>query len=170
MMCLTKIYGQKSSNTEYVYKSSDEKDICRISVSKSGSMQNVEIDGLGLKFVSDFDIETTLVPGIRRSIFEEDKKVGHLEYLQNKKLNLLCFDTPFEIRISPVSYDFYKDGILIAVIYRFWREDAPKYENSELEGFKIETNGKLTDEQLLLVLAMPILRFDFGIDEFDCIM
>ena len=89
--------------------------------------------------------------------------------MQNKKLNLLCFDTPFEIRISPVSYDFYKDGILIAVIYRFWREDTPKNENSELEGFKIEIIGKLTDEQRLLVLAMLILRLDFDIDEVDCI-
>ena len=169
-MYLIKIYGQKISNTEYVYKTSDEKNICRISVSKSGSMQNVEIDGLGLKFASDFDIETTLVPGIKRSIFEEDKKVGYLEYLQNKKLNLLCFDTPFEIRISPISYDFYKDGTLIAVIYRFWWEDAQKYENSEPEGFEIEIIVELTDEQFLLVLAMPILRFDFGIDEFDCIM
>ncbi len=169
-MRLTKIYGQKSSNSEYVYKTGDEKNICRISVSKSGSMQNVEIAGLGLKFASNFDIETTLVPGIKRSIFEVDKKVGYLEYLQNKKLNLMCFDIPFDVRISPISYDFYKDGVRVAVIHRFWQEDAPRYETSEPEGFNIEIIGQLTDEQLLLVLAMPILRFDFGIDEFDCIM
>lgn len=170
VVCLTKIYGQKISKTEYIYKSHDGKNICRISVLESGSMQNVEIDGLGFKLASDFDIETTLVPKIKRSIFDADKKVGHLEYLQNKKLNLMCLDVAFDIHILPISYVFYKDGIQVAVIHRFWRKDIPRYENSEPKGFKIETIEELTDEQLLLILAMPILRFDFGIDEFDCIM
>lgn len=169
-MHLIKIYGQKSFNTEYVYKSSDEKNICRISVSKSCSMQNVEIEGLGLKFVSDFDIETTLVPGIKRSIFNEGKKIGHLEYFGGKKLKLMCEEITFDVFISSVSYDFYKDKNKIAVINRFWREAAPLSELDKLSVFSVEVIENLSNEELLFILAMPILRFDFSINELDCIV
>ena len=109
-MNLIKCYGQKISNSEYVYKTGDGKNICRISVLKSGSMQTVEIDGLGVKFASDFDIETTLVPGIKRSVFNEDKKVGYLEYLGDNNLESMCKGTTFEISVSPVYYDVYRDS------------------------------------------------------------
>lgn len=169
-MHLIKIYGQKSSNTEYVYKTGDEKNICRISVSKSGSMQNVEIAGLGLKFASDFDIETTLVPGIKRSVFNEDETVGYLEYLGGKNLELMCKGTTFDISISPIYYDVYKDNKKIAVIHRFWREDASLHELDCLPGFPVEVIEDLAGAELLFVLAMPILRFDFSINELDCIV
>ena len=169
-MCLIKIYGQKNSNSEYVYKTVDEKNICRISVSKCRSMQNVKIEGLGLNFVSDFDIESTLVPGIKRSVCNEDEKVGYLEYLGGKNLELMCKGTTFDISVSSVYYGVDRDSKKIATIHRFWREDAPIHKLDGLPGFPVEVMEDLTDTELLFVLAMPILRFDFGIDEFDCIM
>lgn len=165
-----KVYGQKLSSTEYVYKKDGKETICQIHVSKQGSIQNVEANAFGLELTSEFDMENTLVCGSKRSIFIAEKKAGYLEYLGGKILRLACGEIEFDVRVSIVSYDFFKNREKVAVVHRFWAEDAPRNENSEPEGFKIEILEKLTDEQLLFILAMPILRFDFSLSEFDCIM
>lgn len=163
-------YRQISSNTEYIYKNKDGKSICRILVSKSGTLQHLVIEGTGLELASDFDMETTLVAGIKRNIFSEEKRVGYLEYLGNSSLKLVCGETIFEISVSVDSYDFYKDKKHTAVIRRFWRKDASAYEPDELPDFPIEVAENLSDEELLLVFALPVLRFDFSVNEYDCIM
>lgn len=162
-------YGQKSSNAEYVYKNKDGERICRILISKNGTAQHLVIEGMGIKLTSDFDMETTLVSGIKRNIFSEEKRVGYLEYLGNSSLKLVCGEMTFEISVSVDSYDFYKDKSHTAVIRRSWRRDAPVYEPDELPDFPIEVTENLSDEELLLVFALPVLRFDFSIDEFECI-
>lgn len=166
---MTTFCGQKSSNAEYVYKNKDGERICRILISKNGTAQHLVIEGMGLKLISDFDMETTLVSGIKRNIFSEEKRVGYLEYLGNRNLKLVCGETIFEISVSVDSYDFYKDKSHTAVIRRFWRKDASAYEPDELSDFPIEVTENLSDEELLLVFALPVLRFDFSIDEFECI-
>ena len=114
-------------------------------------------------------MEATLVSGIKRNIFSEEKRMGYLEYLGNRNLKLVCGETIFEISVSVDSYDFYKDKSHTAVIRRFWRKDASAYEPDELPDFPIEVTENLSDEELLLVFALPVLRFDFSIDEFECI-
>ena len=162
-------YGQKNGNAEYIYKNKDGKSICRILVSKSGTVQHLIIEGTGLKLTSNFDMETTLISGIKRYVFSGEKRIGYLEYLGNRNLKLVCGETTFEISVSVDSYDFYKDKSHTAVIRRFWRKDAPAYEPDELPDFPIEVAENLSDEELLLVFALPVLRFDFSIDGFECI-
>ena len=142
----------------YVFFCGSQK-LCAVS-SMVALSPTIWMDGYGLRWKSDFDQESTIVPGLTRYIHSDsDTSVARVVYRGCGEYEIVGFAT---VRYDENSYSFFRDGKVIAQIGRYrgetvWLPEA--MERNYKPWFVAEWNQELDQESGLLILSFPMLKF-----------
>lgn len=121
----------------------------------------VYIYGDNLVFVSEFDTEATVVPGLKRFIKNPSGEINAwIQYHQRNIYTLQQKETVIEIKVQKYGYHFCIGDNEIAEIRRI---SCPYMENgipTDLyKIFEVSIAPHINPEMTALILAFPMLRF-----------
>ena len=140
----------------------DMKQICTVSGLVVPS-PTIMISGFGRNWKSEFDVDSTLFPGLTRTILDDatNKEVGALTYDGNKSYRL-C--NSVKVSCTTECYSFYDNEGLVAQTTKFQDEEIwlPQALGFDYEVyFNTVFNRDINDETKMLIVSFPVLRFDF---------
>lgn len=140
----------------------NRKQICTVSGLVVPS-PTIMISGFGRNWKSEFHVNSTLFPGLTRTICDDanNKEVRALTYDGNRSYRLF---NSVKVSCTTEGYSFYDNERLVAQTTKFQDE---KIWLLQTFGFDYEAyfntifNRDINDETKMLIVSFPVLRFDF---------
>lgn len=126
----------------------------------------VRICGFEREWYSEFDEESTIVPGLTRYVFDSktSREVARIIYKNAGKYEVLISQNHINVYIVEDEYGFYRNGHIIASIKRIHENNnlIPPMSDFDIEPyFSIFLAKQIELEIIMVILAFPMLQFGF---------
>ncbi|MBR3787220.1 MAG: hypothetical protein IKJ85_02405 [Firmicutes bacterium] len=110
----------------------------------------VNIAGFGYNLVSEFDIDSTLIPGLTRVVIDEDlgEVAFKIVYIKQGVFDINVEGRSIIVMIDENKYTFFSEGIVLAI--------GNKVNDAE---FDMNVENDLSQKMKLAILSFPMLRF-----------
>lgn len=150
-------YSETGAQGYYFY--SGKKLLCKVS---AGIFCPVLITGDETEWISDYDINSTILPGIKRTVVDNhtNKTVATITYLDRGKYHL---DNGWDVECYGEVYRFFNGDQKIAEIRHCSKEEKfwiPQEEWRDFEPyFELIPEEEPDETSILLIAGFPVLRF-----------